>query len=82
MNIRNSRHSEICIVVNDKSQGSIAKSLSYDGLLHYKFIIPFADDFFKNWLTFREVTGKMVDCVIRQIRLTFLSLTMQNSLEK
>jgi len=26
-------------VVNDKSQGSVAKHLSQGGLLHYKFII-------------------------------------------
>jgi len=36
--------SEICIVVNDKSQGSVAfKHLNLDGLLHYKFISQFAD---------------------------------------
>ena len=29
-------------VINDKSQGSIAKHLSYDALLHYKYIISFA----------------------------------------
>jgi len=29
---------EICIVINDKSQYSTAKHLSYDGLLHYKFV--------------------------------------------
>jgi len=36
--------SEICIVINDKSQDSTAKHLSYDGLLHYKFIIHCADE--------------------------------------
>jgi len=30
-------------VVNDKSQGSVAKHLNLDGLLHYKFISQFAD---------------------------------------
>jgi len=35
---------EICIVVNDKSPGSIAKHLSCDGLVHYKFIIQFTSD--------------------------------------
>jgi len=30
--------SEICIVINDKSQDSTSKHLSYDGLLHYKFV--------------------------------------------
>jgi len=40
----NWRQSEICIVINDKSQGTgtTAKHLNYDGLLHYKFIIQFA----------------------------------------
>ena len=31
--------SEIHIAINDKSQVSIAKNLSFDGFLHYKFII-------------------------------------------
>jgi len=34
----NWQQSEICIVINDKSQDSTAKHLSYDGLLHYKFV--------------------------------------------
>jgi len=34
----NRRQSEICTVNNDKSQCSTAKHLSYDGLLHYKFV--------------------------------------------
>jgi len=33
------RHSEICIVINDKSQCSIAKHLRNDELLYYTFII-------------------------------------------
>jgi len=40
----NWQQSEICVVINDKSQGSIAKHLSCDGLLHYKFIIQFAGE--------------------------------------
>jgi len=32
-------HSEICIAINDKSQGSIAKNLRCDELLYYTFII-------------------------------------------
>ena len=32
------QQSEICIVINDKSQDSTAKHLSYDGLLHNKFV--------------------------------------------
>jgi len=41
MNVRKlaARQTEICIVINDKSQESTAKHLSYDVLLHYKFII-------------------------------------------
>jgi len=38
----NWRQSEQCIAINDKSQGSIAKHLSWDELLHYKFITQFA----------------------------------------
>ena len=34
----NWQQSEICIVINDKSQDSTAKQISYDGLLHYKFV--------------------------------------------
>jgi len=40
----NWRQSEICIVINNKSQRSIAKHLSHDGLLHYKYIIQFAGE--------------------------------------
>ena len=40
----NWRQSEICIVINDKCQDSIAKHLSCDGLLHYKYIIQFAGE--------------------------------------
>jgi len=32
------------IVINDKSQGSVAKHLSWDGLFHYKFITQFAGE--------------------------------------
>jgi len=38
----NWQQSEICIVINDKSQDNTAKRLSYDGLLHYKFVNHFA----------------------------------------
>ena len=34
----NWQQSEICIMINDRSQDSTAKHLSYDGLLHYKFV--------------------------------------------
>ena len=75
--------SEICIMINDKSQGSVAKYLSWDGLLHYKFVIQFAGEKkFKNLRTFRKVTGKMVDRVIHPIRPRRLSSKMQNSPDK
>jgi len=41
---QNWRQCEIRIAINDKSQGSIAKHLSFDGLLHCKFITQFADE--------------------------------------
>jgi len=56
----NWRQSEIilCIVVNDKSQDSTAKPLSYDRLLHYKFIVQLAGDkFLKSvsmWQTYKQ----------------------------
>ena len=34
----NWQQSEICIVINDKSQDSTAKHFSFDGLLHCKFV--------------------------------------------
>jgi len=40
----NWRQSEIRIVINDKSKGSIAKHLSYDGLLHYICIFESAGE--------------------------------------
>ena len=39
MNARKWHHSEICIAINDESQGSIAKNLRCDELLYYTFII-------------------------------------------
>ena len=40
----NWQQSEICIVINDKSQDSTAKHLSYDGLLQYKFVSHYAGE--------------------------------------
>ena len=37
---------QICIVVNDKSQGSVSKHLGWDDLLHYEFIIQFVGEIF------------------------------------
>jgi len=42
--LENRRRSEICIVIDDKSQDRTAKHLSCDGLLHYKFFTQFAGE--------------------------------------
>jgi len=39
MNVKKWHQSEICIVINDKSQGSIAKNLKSYESLYYTFII-------------------------------------------
>ena len=79
----NWQQSEICIVINDKSQDSTAKHLSYDGLLHYKFVNHCAGKrIFKirehlaklqaKWLI---VSCRVTDCcyVNRQINVSLLS---------
>jgi len=38
------RQSEICILINDRSQDSAAKHWSRDGFLHYKLIVQFAGE--------------------------------------
>jgi len=45
MNVEKWNHSEIRIAINDESQGSIAKSLRCNELLHYTFIIYSAGEF-------------------------------------
>ena len=40
MNVKTWHHSEVCIVINDKSQGS--RAFSCDELLYYTFIIQSA----------------------------------------
>ena len=44
MTVRKWRQSEVCIVINDKSQGSIAKNLRCDELIYYTFIIQSAGE--------------------------------------
>jgi len=44
MNAAKRHHSEICIAINDESQGSIAKNLSCDELLYYAFIFQSAGE--------------------------------------
>jgi len=39
MNAEKWHHSEICIAINDESQGSIAQNLRCNELLYYTFII-------------------------------------------
>jgi len=73
----NWRQSKICIVINDKSEGTTAKHLSCDGLLHHKFIIQFAgESIFKIGEHIRR--SYKVDCVIRPIHPRLLSSKMQN----
>jgi len=48
MNARKWHQSKICIVINDKSQCSIAKNLRNDELLYYTFIIHSAGEKFFN----------------------------------
>jgi len=62
--------SEICIVINDKSQGSIDKHLTWDDLLHYRFIIQFAGE---SMLKIDKHLAKL-----QAKRLTLLSSKMQN----
>jgi len=38
------RKSEICMVINDKSHGSVTKHLRSDDLLYYTFISQSADE--------------------------------------
>jgi len=44
MNVKKCHQFEICIVINDKSQGSIAKHLRCDEFLYYTFIIQSAGE--------------------------------------
>ena len=44
MNVQKLHQSEICIVINDKSQSSIAKFLRWGGLLYYTFVIQSAGE--------------------------------------
>jgi len=44
MNAEKRHHSEICIAINDESQGSIAENLRCDELVYYTFIIHSAGE--------------------------------------
>jgi len=61
-------------VINDKSQGTVAKHLSWDGLLHYKFIIQFADErIFKIGEHLAKLQAKWLITLIHPIHCTLLS---------
>jgi len=81
MNAEKWHHSEICIAINDESQGSIARNLRCDELLYYTFIIHSAGERIFKIGEHCEVTGKIVDCVIYPIAL-HLSSKMQISPDK
>ena len=71
------QQSEICTVIDDKSQGSIAKHLSCDGLLHYKVIIQFAGEEIKIGEQLAKLQAKWL--IVSYIRVRLLSSRMQNS---
>jgi len=79
------RQSKLCIGINDISQDSTAKHLSYDGSFHCTLITQFAGErIFKigEYLAKIRAKGKMVDRVIRPICLRLLSSKMQNLPDK
>jgi len=41
---QNWRQSEVCIVIDDKSQSGVAEHSSWGGLLHFKFTVQFAGE--------------------------------------
>ena len=78
----NWRQSEICIVINDKLQGSRAKHLSCAGLLHYKFFIQFAGErIFQIGEHLAKLEAKWLIVSYAQFVLD-LSSKMQNSPDK
>jgi len=75
-------HSEICIEINDESQGSIAKNFSCDELRYYTFIIHSAGErIFKIGEHLAKLRAKSLT-VIYPIRLALLSSKMQISPDK
>jgi len=63
MNVKKWHQSEICIVINDKSQGSIAKHLRCDKLLYYTFIIQAVSErIFKIFEHLAKLQAKWFDC--------------------
>jgi len=81
--LKNWQQSEICIVINDKSQDSTAKHLSYDGLLHYKFVNHCAGKrIFKICEHLVKLQAKWLIVSYSLFALRLLSSKMQNSLDK
>jgi len=79
MNAEKWNHSEIRIVTNDESQGSIAKNLRCDELLYYTFIIHSAGErIVKIGEHLAKLRAKSLT-VIYPIRLALLSSKMQIS---
>jgi len=78
MNAEKRHRSEIRIVINDESQGSIANNFRCDE----SFIIHSAGERIFKIGEHGEVTGKIVDCVICPIRLALSSSNMQISPDK
>ena len=77
------QQSEICIVINDKSQDSTAKHLSYDGLLHYKFFSHCAGErIFKIREHLAKLQAKWLIMSYAPFALRLLSSKMRNSLDK
>ena len=75
----NWQQSEICIVINDKSQDSIAKHLSYDGLFYYKFVSHCAgESIFKIREHLAKLQAKLLIASYAPFALRLLSLKMQN----
>ena len=78
----NWQQSEICIVINDKSQDSTAKHLSYDGLLHSKFVNHCAGKrIFKIREHLAKLQAKWLIVSYALFALRLLSSEMQNLLD-
>ena len=79
----NWQQSEMCIVINDKSQDNTAKHLSYDGLLHYKFVDHCAGKrIFKICEHLAKLQAKWLIVSYAPFALRLLSSKMQTSLDK
>jgi len=79
----NWQQSETCILINDKSQDSTAKHLSYDGLFHYKFVNHCAGKrIFKIRENLAKLQAKWLIVSYAPFASRLLSSKMQNSLDK